>query len=299
MFLGLKPQIAVITNVEHDHPDIFPTPQVFRQAFLDFVRVLPTDGILLACGDDPVAAEVMTDAYYAGYRALSYGIGSNTYDYYVDNLEVNNHGGFEFDAFGKGELIAHVSLQVPGNHNINNALAAIAVVDQLGLPVEAAADALGEFIGAGRRFQVVGEAVGVTLIDDYAHHPTEIRATLSAAKTRFPDRRIWAVWQPHTYTRTQTLFDAFLVAFDDADCVLVTDIYRSREAVDLNVSAEQLVQEMDHTEAHYTGSLDQTTTYLLANLQDGDVVLVLSAGDAPRINQNVLASLSKLDNERG
>jgi len=292
MFLGLKPQIAVITNVEHDHPDIFPTPEVFRQAFLDFVRVLPPNGILLACGDDPGATDIMANAADAGYRVLSYGSESDQHDYFADNMEINHFGGFNFDLMREGKLVTQVSLQVPGDHNVKNALATLAVIDQMGLSVVNAAGAIVEFTGAGRRFQVLGDFAGVTLIDDYAHHPTEIRATLAAAKVRYPDRRVWAVWQPHTYTRTKTLFDEFAAAFGDADCVLVTEIYRSREPFDPDLSADQVVQAMDHPNVQFSGSLTDTTTHLRNNLRSGDVVLVLSAGDATLITQDLQALLA-------
>ena len=293
MFLGLKPKIAVITNVEHDHPDIFPTPEVFRQAFLDFVRVLPPDGVLLACGDDPGAVDIMAAVSEKSYQVLSYGTESTEYAYYAENIKLNQHGSYDFDAFDSDGMLVSVSLDVPGDHNVKNALVTLAVIDQLGLPLDEAARDLGEFTGAGRRFDVLGEAAGITLIDDYAHHPTEIRVTLAAAKSRYPDRKIWAVWQPHTYTRTKTLFDEFVTAFGDADCVLVTDIYRSREAFDPEFSASQIVEAMDHAEATYSGSLVDTTAYLLNNLQAGDVVLVLSAGDATQITAHVLSSLAQ------
>ena len=291
MFLGLKPKIAVITNVEHDHPDIFPTPEVFRQAFLDFVRVLPSDGILLAGADDPGAADIKAEAADAGYHVLSYGIHSNQYDYFAENIKINQLGGFDFEIIHDGSNVAAVSLQVPGDHNVQNAMAALAVIDQMGLSIAAAARTLGEFIGTGRRFQVIGDVGGVTLIDDYAHHPTEIRATLAAAKSRFPDRKIWAVWQPHTYSRTKTLFNEFVSSFDDADMVLITEIYRSREAFDPEFSAIQIIQAMDHQQAFFSGSLADTTTNLLENLQAGDVVIVLSAGDATQICQDLMHSL--------
>ncbi len=291
MFLGLKPQIAVITNVEHDHPDMFPTAEVFQQAFLDFVRVLPPDGVLVACGDDPGASDIMAEAIDLGCRVVSYGCGSTSFDYYAAKLSLNDLGCFDFDVFRAGEHLTQVSLQVPGDHNVSNALATLAVIDQLALPVKDAAGALGEFLGVGRRFQVLGEAAGVTLIDDYAHHPTEIKATLAAAKARYPDRLVWAVWQPHTYTRTKTFFDEFATAFGDADVVLATEVYRSREAYDPDFSAEQVVRAMNHPNAHFSGSLGDTTAYLLDNLHPGDVVLMLSAGDATQITQDVLASL--------
>jgi UDP-N-acetylmuramate--alanine ligase len=183
-----------------------------------------------------------------------------------------------------------VSLQVPGEHNIRNALAALSVMATLGVPLQEAADALSEFTGTGRRFEIRGETKGVIVIDDYAHHPTEIRATLAGAKARYPDRRIWAVWQPHTYSRTQTLFFEFSRAFTDASEVLVTEVYASREAKQEFSSAE-VVSAMPHPAAHYTGSLENTTEHLLKNLRSGDVLLVLSAGDADRISTKILESL--------
>jgi len=160
----------------------------------------------------------------------------------------------------------------------------------MGLSLKNAAIALGEFKGTGRRFQVLGEKRGVTVIDDYAHHPTEIRATLSAARARYPGRRLWAVWQPHTYSRTQTLFYEFSRAFLDADEVLVTEVYAAREPRQAFSSAE-VVSAMPHPSAHFTNSLGETTEYLLKNLRSGDVVLVLSAGDADQVSANVLAGL--------
>jgi UDP-N-acetylmuramate--alanine ligase len=160
----------------------------------------------------------------------------------------------------------------------------------MGLPLQQAADALSEFTGTGRRFEVRGERKGVTVIDDYAHHPTEIRATLAGAKARYPGHRIWAVWQPHTYSRTQTLFMEFSRAFADADEVLVTEIYASREAKQ-DFSSAEVVSAMPHSSARYTGSLEDTTKYLLEHLRSGDVLLVLSAGDADQISTDVLEKL--------
>jgi UDP-N-acetylmuramate--alanine ligase len=292
MFLGLKPQIALVLNIEHDHPDIFPTPEVFRTAFLDFVRVLPPEGTLIACGDDLGASALLADVADDGYNLYSYGTEAENYDYYVGNLAPHDQGGFAFDVLRHATRLAQVTLQVPGVHNVQNALATIAIVDQLGLSLGAAAQALGEFRGTGRRFEIVGEVAGVTIVDDYAHHPTEIRATLAAAQARYPDGRIWAVWQPHTYTRTQTLFDDFLTAFNDADCVLVTEVYPSREPIDPNFSAAQVVQAMTHPDVNFVETLAEATDFILSYLRPGDILLVLSAGDATQISEHVLATLS-------
>jgi UDP-N-acetylmuramate--alanine ligase len=169
-------------------------------------------------------------------------------------------------------------------------MATLSVMATLGLPLQEAADALSQFTGTGRRFEVKGEVKGVTVIDDYAHHPTEIRATLAGAKARYPDRRIWAVWQPHTYSRTQTLLFEFTRAFADADEVLVTEVYASREPVQ-DFSSAEVVSAMPHPSARYSGLLEDTTEYLLKHLRPGDVLLVLSAGDADQISAEVLKKL--------
>lgn len=295
MFLGLKPQMAVITNVEHDHPDMFPTPRDFRAAFRQFVNTLPPDGTLISCGDDPGASDMNQFADQQGYRTLRYGRQDKNYDYYLADLAPNDQGGFSFEAYRQEELLSHFDLQVPGVHNVENALATVAVLDQLDLSVEAAADALAKFRGVGRRFQVLGEVKGVTVIDDYAHHPTEIRATLAAARTRYPGQRIWAVWEPHTYTRTRALSAEFAEAFDHADVVLVTEVFRSREPVDPHYSAEQVVEAMQHPHARFVDTLQNAKDDLLSHLSAGDVLLVLSAGDATQVSQQVFDSLSETE----
>jgi UDP-N-acetylmuramate--alanine ligase len=184
-------------------------------------------------------------------------------------------------------------LQVPGKYNVLNALAAFAVADHLQLPLNEVAKALSDFQGTGRRFDVLGKAGGVTVIDDYAHHPTEIRATLAAAKERYPDQDLWVVWQPHTYSRTQMLFDAFAASFVNAHHVVVPEVYRSREPVDPDFSAQQVVKAMRHKDAHFVPELQDVTSFLLARLKPGDVLLVLSAGDADRVSAQVFASLSQ------
>jgi UDP-N-acetylmuramate--alanine ligase len=295
MFLGLSPRIAVVTNIEHDHPDCFPTPQDFERAFLEFARRVPEGGVLLACTDDRGAARLLVDSSDREIRTVSYGLerwlGRPGPEYAGRALHTNPRGGLDFEAFAKDTKLASVSLQVPGKHNVRNALAALAVTHILGLPLSEAAKALGEFKGTGRRFELRGEEQGVMVFDDYAHHPTEIRTTLDAARTRFPGRNLWAVWQPHTYSRTQTLLEEFAGAFLEADHVLVTEIFASREAKQDHFSARQVVAAMRHPDAHFVPSLDEASEYLLEHVQPGDVVLVLSAGDADQISAQVLAGL--------
>jgi UDP-N-acetylmuramate--alanine ligase len=296
MFLGLQPRIAVVTNVEHDHPDCFPTEQDFQQAFQEFVRRISPKGSLLACSDDRGASKLMEYSSGLGIQTQSYGLarwlGRPGPDYFGRELQLNESGGFDFQVMMKDAYLATVSLQVPGKHNVCNALAALAVVRILGLPVVEAAEALHEFKGTGRRFEIRGEVNGVTVVDDYAHHPTEIRATLAAARDRYPSRNLWAVWQPHTYSRTRVLFDEFSSAFDDADHVLVTEVFASREADQADFSSRQLVAAMHHPDVHFVPSLTQASHFLLERLQPDDVLLVLSAGDAEQVSGEVLAGLS-------
>jgi UDP-N-acetylmuramate--alanine ligase len=299
MFLGLKPHIEVVTNVEHDHPDCYPTFEDMYSAFQSFVDLLPLDGTLIVCAEDEGAVSLLSHARRKGLSVISYSVQSemtiNSPQWMQARTPKPNHrGGFDFSAMtnmgATAASIVNVSLQVPGEHNVRNALATLSVIAVLGLPLQEAADALGEFTGTGRRFEVRGEHKGVIVIDDYAHHPTEIRATLAGAKARYPNRRIWAVWQPHTYSRTQTLFFEFSRAFGDADEVLVTEIYASREAKQ-DFSSAEVVGAMPHSSARYTGSLEDTTTYLLKHLRSGDILLVLSAGDADQISTEVLKRL--------
>ncbi|MBI4926979.1 MAG: UDP-N-acetylmuramate--L-alanine ligase, partial [Anaerolineae bacterium] len=289
MFLGLNPEIAVVTYLEHDHPDCFPTPEVYRQAFEDYVaRILP-GGSLIASSEHQETFE-LAFAVPQGVLAFTFGINAPAH-YRISDAQPNALGGFSGTVYFHGSLLAELHLQVPGRHNLANALAALAVAHRLGLDVHAAAAALNRFMGTGRRFELVGEANGIMLIDDYAHHPTEIRATLAAARARFPQRRIWAVWQPHTYTRTRTLMGEFQQSFDDADQVVVTEIYAARENT-APFSALEVVHGMRHPNAHFIASLDEVTRQLLAQLKPGDVVLVLSAGDADRVNADVLNHLT-------
>ncbi len=292
MFLGLKPVIEIVTSVEHDHPDCYPTPQDFYAAFMDFVLRLPAHGTLIACADEPGARRLLLEAKELGRNTLAYSLnlGSQA-DAFAEAVTPNHHGGFTFTANVSGEAVI-VALKVPGRHNVSNALAVLAAIRLLGLDLTAAAQALAEFEGTGRRFEVRGEAGGVTVIDDYAHHPTEIRATLAAARARYPGRRLWAVWQPHTYSRTQTLFAEFAGAFSDADEVLVTEIYPSREPKQ-DYSSQKVVEAMKHPAAHFSNTLQQTRDTLIARLRSGDVLLVLSAGDADQVSAEVLTHLKE------
>ena len=296
MFLGLKPTIEVVTNIEHDHPDCYPTLANLHAAFVEFVQHLPINGTLVACADDAGAYALLTKAEKMGKTVLAYGLKPTASDgrelgTYTSGLSVNGKGGFTFSASVLGKT-AVVELQVPGKHNILNALAALSVTQLLGLPLAEAAQALGQFSGTGRRFEVRGEANGIVVIDDYAHHPTEIQATLAAARSRYPRSPIWVVWQPHTYSRTQTLMEDFANSFGNADEVIVTEVYAAREPKQ-DFSSRQVVEAM-HRPAHFIAGLPEVSKYLITHLRPGDVLLVLSAGDADQVSTNVLAQLKEI-----
>ncbi|MEP7135699.1 MAG: UDP-N-acetylmuramate--L-alanine ligase [Chloroflexota bacterium] len=301
MFLGLKPQIEVVTSLEHDHPDIFPTLEAMYASFEKFVDLLPEEGSLIVCAEDSGAMALIPHARKKGLNLVAYYIQnemtiSSPYWVMAREVQTNQRGGFDFvvssNLGAAGATSVEVSLQVPGKHNVRNALAVIAIVELLGLSKEKAAQALGKFTGTGRRFQLRGEANGITIIDDYAHHPTEITATLAGARARYPERRIWAVWQPHTYSRTQTLFLEFARAFKDADEVIVTEVYAAREPKQDFTSAE-VVSAMPHRSARYIETLSEVTSHLLRNLKSGDVVIVMSAGDADQISTELVKAFEE------
>jgi UDP-N-acetylmuramate--alanine ligase len=201
--------------------------------------------------------------------------------------------GFSFVALRGGKRLAEVHLQVPGLHNVSNALGAFALADLLGLPIAEAAMALSDFRGTARRFEIRGEAGGVLIVNDYAHHPTEIRSTLAAARARYPGRRLWAVWQPHTYTRTQTLWGDFASAFTAADRVLVTGVYAAREEAPTGFKMGSYVESMEHPAAYYVDGLEAAGDYLVSELQAGDVAIVMSAGDAIKLSERVFNALNQ------
>jgi UDP-N-acetylmuramate--alanine ligase len=295
MFLGLRPRIEVVTNIEYDHPDCYPTPADYQAAFVEFMYHLSANGTLVAFADDPVAYDLMDQANKLGKTVISYGISETSgsikpLNVYANALVRNEKGGYSFNANVLGKM-EPVELQVPGKHNVCNSLAALTVTQVLGLPLADASWALAQFTGTGRRFEVRGESNGIVIIDDYAHHPTEIKATLAAARARYPSRRLWAVWQPHTYSRTRALLNEFSTAFTDADEVIITEIYAAREPKQ-NFSSKQVVESMPR-QGHFIADLSDVSNYLIRNLRPGDALLVLSAGNADQISTEVLARLKE------
>lgn len=290
MFLGLDPEIALVTNVEHDHPDMFPTEADFQNAFRQFVDRVKKDGKLIICIDDPGAVELMEYAKRKGKAIMTYAHSHSSSDY---RLEPSSQNGAtnSFTVYRGKEKMAEVNLQLPGIHNALNALGALVVADTLGLNVTEAAMALGDFRGTERRFDIRGEASGVTVVDDYAHHPTEIRATLAAARARYAGQRIWALWQPHTFSRTDTLRADFAKAFGDADQVLVTDVYAARETKPKDFDIAGMVKSIPN--ARFVPTFAAAKELLVAELKSSDVLIVMSAGDAINLSAEIFADLLK------
>lgn len=292
MFLGLRPQVAVITNVEWDHPDCYPTPASFRRAFMQFTDNVDRDGVIIACADDPGAAQVHDYAPTRGPRWLLYGTQPGA-DLRASNLRALPGAGIEADLDWWNAPSGELRLAVTGVHNVRNALAALAVAATCDVATEAALAALAEYQGAARRFEWKGERRGVAVIDDYAHHPTEVAATLAAARGRYPQARIWAVFQPHTYSRTQRMLYQMGESFDAADEVIVLDIYAAREVDDGSVSAAELVAASPHRSIRHIGAMADAVAWLSRQVRPGDVVLTLGAGDGNQVGERLLRLLEE------
>ncbi len=285
MFLGLKPSIAVITNVEHDHPDCYPTVDSFRQAFTEFAAGV--QDLLVICQDDPGVSSLPLPEI----ACIRYGLAADA-DWHAEEIRPNAVGGSDFLVFKHEQMLGLVRTRLPGAHNVLNTLAALVVGDYLGLEFKEMRETLTEFLGVGRRFEIIGEVAGVTIVDDYAHHPTEIKATLHGARQQYPDAEIWAVYQPHTFSRIRALLPYFSDAFEACDHLIVTDIFASREQADGSIDSRVLVEQIDHPDVKYIGRLESAADYLLERVKGGSLVVTLSAGDGNRVGYRVLEGLT-------
>jgi UDP-N-acetylmuramate--alanine ligase len=283
-FLGLHPAIAVVTNVEYDHPDLFPTPAVYREAFEAFVELV--EERLIVCREDPVAATLSRQ----GVPRETYGWTSEA-DWHVADVRPNSAGGSDFLAFHRETSLGLIRTRLAGRHNVLNVLGAMAGVDSFDVPLPEMRQALTEFQGVERRFTILGEAAGVMVIDDYAHHPTEIRATLEAVRSRLPGRQVWAVFQPHTFSRSRALAKGFAEAFGQADHVIVTRIFASRERPQEGIDAAWLSGQIDHPDVRHEETFEGAAEAIVDRIQSPAVVVTLSAGDANQVGQIVLKHL--------
>lgn len=276
-FLTLRPSAVAVTTVEADHLDVFGSAEAVDDAFAEFIGRVREGGLVAACVDDAGARRLLGAA--RGLRTVGYGTGAGA-ELRATDVELRPRGS-RFTIRDRGESLGEVTLAVPGLHNLRNALGAFALAREASAGVEAAREGLAAFRGVARRFQELGEARGITIVDDYAHHPTEIEATLAAARGAFQGRRLVAVFQPHLYTRTRDFSDAFGRALAAADVVWVTDVYPAREAPIPGISGELIVaaaQRAGAVAVQYHPEVGTLPAALLAALLPGDVCLAMGAG---------------------
>lgn len=284
-FLSFFPKIGIILNVEEDHLDFFKDIYDIRNSFHRFAALLPADGTLIINGDIP---ELETITAGLACRVITYG-SSEFFDYHAEAVTYNEMGCASFLLFRRDGSKLPVTLGVPGKHNIDNAMAAIALADLLAIESAAVQDALAEFHGTDRRFEYKGEVNGFTIIDDYAHHPTEITATLNAAEN-YPHNTLWCVFQPHTFTRTKAFMKEFARALSLADHVILADIYPARETDDLGISSKTLQEEIQKLgkSCYYFPSFEEIEKFILKNCLPGDLLITMGAGDVVNIGENLL-----------
>lgn len=286
-FLELRPSIGVILNIDSDHLDYFKDMDHIVKSFRTFVERIPEDGVIIAFGGNPFVRSILKDKT----NKITYGYSEGN-DYYAENIEFDENGNPQFDVCHKGETVAHLELSVPGEHNVLNAMAAFVTTRYLGADTEVIVNTLKEYTGTGRRFDFNGTTEnGVKVIDDYAHHPTEIKATLSAAKN-VKHNKLWLIFQPHTYTRTKALFDEFTDAFEDADVLVLTDIYAAREKDIYNVSSYKLMNAIrakhPDKQVYYVKDFEDIVKYINKFAGEGDIAMTMGAGDVYKVGDMLL-----------
>ncbi len=292
MYLGLTPHTAVITSIEWDHPDFFITENDMVRSFTAFISQIQPGGVLIASTDTLYSRALARATRENGLTTLLYGRDRRESDWFIHNLTTTADGLTCFEVIDRATLSACVfKLKVPGAHNALNALAAALAAASCGVPLKTSAKALESFESTGRRFQVMGEVKKMIVVDDYGHHPSAIRVTLEATRQRYPDHTLWAVWQPHTFSRTLALMPDYVRCFSAADGVAVMDIYASREQpvpeVSGKIAAAQVASH--HPNAHYTGDIPSTISALKKRVKGKSVVVVFSAGDATAVSAGLLA----------
>lgn len=286
-FLWQQPQFIVITNIEYDHPDIYPTVSSIREAFISFAKKLPEKGLLIACGDDEQIKILLKDL---GKRCITYGFSLEN-DYVLDRVNVSGDQTF-FWVKSHGVPLGEFVLKVTGEHNALNALAAIIIGLELGLSIEKIKKGLCAFTGSKRRLEFIGELqTGANVYDDYAHHPTEIKTTLLALRQKYPKKQIICIFQPHTYSRTKQLFQEFVSSFGQVDKVILTDIFASaREKQDATVTAKHLAFAISnrHKNVFFLPKLTDVVQYINENRFRSDTVIVtMGAGNIYTIHSEL------------
>jgi UDP-N-acetylmuramate--alanine ligase len=291
-FLMLYPTISVVTNIDKEHMESYKGMDDVVQCFTDFVNKVPFYGACILCLDDPNVQLIIPKIKR---RRVTYGMTAQA-DISAHEIRYNENFGSTFKVLKGGETLGEITMPVPGTHNIYNALAATAVALELEVPFEKISEAFAGFKNANRRFQFKGEARGISVVDDYGHHPTEILATLSAAKSGSGGRRTVVIFQPHRFSRTRELMNEFALSFNNADVLFVTDIYAASEAPLEGITAEVLtanIRQYGHKNAQYIGDVESAADKVIPFLQEGDLVITLGAGSITRLSDEILEKLKQ------
>ncbi len=292
-FLEFYPKRGIILNIDADHLDFFKDLEDIRNSFHLFAKRLPKDGQLFIYGDIDRLEELTSDL---SCEVLTYGIidpayrtGNRNYDIAADRVSFDAYSQGSYDLYFRGKFIDRISLNVIGLHNISNSLPAIGVALEVGIPIAVIKQALLTFQNSKRRLEYKGEIGGITIIDDYAHHPTEVTASLKAAKN-YPHKKLWCVFQPHTYTRLRQHLSEFAVSLSLADKIVLSDIYAAREKNPGDISSKDLAQELENLgkEVYYFSSFDEIENFLLQNCINGDLLITMGAGDIVSVGENLL-----------
>jgi len=287
-FLRLNPYIAVITNIDREHLDYYPGIGEIKDAFLQFANSVPFYGAVILCGDCDNVRDILPRIKR---KVVSYGV-DNEADFRATDISFNGLTS-RFSLYRRGALLGEIEMQVPGLFNVYNAMAAAAVALELGMEFPTIQEGMRAYKGVHRRLEIIGQAGGVTVVDDYGHHPTEIKAVLAAAKNAWEGRLV-VVFQPHRYTRTKALFDDFLGAFDDAEALILTDIYAASEKEIQGVHSMNLrkgIQDHGHGDVMYLSGFGEIADHLCAITRPGDVVLTLGAGNVWKVGKDLLERL--------
>ena len=282
-FLKFNPKAEVILNIDNDHLDYFKTFDNIKNAFIKYVNLLPKDGVLVLNADDSNCLDLRK---YSAAPSVTYGINNEYANYIAKNISFNKNGFPTFDVYHNGNFYATVKLSVAGLHNVSNALACIALCDYYKLPKMNIKEALLEFTGANRRLEYKGIFNGASVFDDYAHHPTEIKATASSIKNKEYNKS-WVVFQPHTYSRTKNLLDDFASALTNFDNIIITDIYAAREDNTYNISSQDLVNKIQSLgkKALYISDFNNIATYLKSHVSQDDIIITLGAGTITNLSK--------------
>ena len=287
-FLLLTPTIALVTNIDREHLEFHQSMDRLKESFLDFINKVPFYGQAVLCLDDPHVRSLLPKVKK---RYVTYGLSPEA-DFYAQDLQANGME-IKFSVCHQSRTLGEIKLHMPGRHNVTNALSAVAIGQELGVPFERISESLEAFMGIHRRFEIKGEPGNIMVIDDYGHHPTEIRATLSAIRDGW-SRPLTVIFQPHRYSRTRDLFEEFLTAFDGVDRLILTEIYPAGEEEVPGVRSEALyraIKRRGHVEIQFVPNKDHVVKELLPKLKAGDMVLTLGAGDIYKVGEALVESL--------